>query len=164
MTVGTVLVAILRHPIRFALSRWNWKAATLSAVMRGTIFFIATLGGGLATATRTLVIDAAFRIPLAGLCAAVIQEVRWAQPVWLALTVALVGVPIGAHTIEIGVHWMANTPWLWRGVAASVVLSIVSSAVEFLLMRRPILLVGPEGASLASDLRRLLRILGVTSA
>jgi len=59
---------------------------------------------------------------------------------------------------------MANTPWLWRGVAASVVLSIVSSAVEFLLMRRQILLVGPEGAPLASDLRRLLRILGVTSA
>lgn len=161
MTVWLVLGAIARHPVRFVLSRWNWKAGLVSAAIRGTIFFLTALGGGLAIAVRTLVVDAAFRVPLSGVCAAVIQEVRWAQPVWGALIVALVGVPIAAHAVEIAVHWLACTPWLWRGVGFSAALSIVSSAVELFLMRHRILLVGPEGAPLSSDLRRLLQIVGL---
>ena len=158
MNVSHVLGAIARHPLRFVLSRWNWKAALISAVMRGTIFFLTALGGGLAIAMRTLLVDAAFRVPLSGVCAAVIQEVRWAQPVWAALTVALVGIPVGAHAVEFIVHSLAKTPWLWRGIGASVALSIVSSAVEWCLMRHQIMLVGPEGASLGSDVRRLLHV------
>jgi len=159
VTVAGVLAAIARHPIQFVLSRWNWKAAALSALMRGTIFFIATLGG-LTIASRTLLVDLTFRIPLAGVCAAVIQEVRNATPAWASLAVALGAVPVVAHAVEISVHSIARTPWLWRGVGASIALSIVSSAVELFLMRRRILLVGPEGASILTDLRRLLRIFG----
>jgi hypothetical protein len=61
------------------------------------------------------------------------------------------------------VHSIARTPWLWRGVGASIALSIVSSAVELFLMRRRILLVGPEGAPILTDLRRLLRVFGLGS-
>ena len=164
MTVAGVLAAIARHPIQFVLGRWNWKAAALSALMRGTIFFIATLGGGLTIASRTLLVDVTFRIPLAGVCAAVIQEVRNATPAWASLAVALGAVPVVAHAVEISVHSIARTPWLWRGVGASIALSIVSSAVELFLMRRRILLVGPQGAPLLTDLRRLLRVLGLGSA
>ena len=164
MSVWNVLGAIARHPLRFVLSRWNWKAGLVSATMRGTIFFLTALGGGLAIAARTLLVDAAFRVPLSGACAAVIQEIRWARPAWAALTVALVAVPIASHAIEIAVHWFARTPWLWHGVSISAVLSIVSSAAEFLLMRRQIFLVGPEGASLATDVRRLLHIVGWRTA
>jgi hypothetical protein len=160
VTVWEVLGAIARHPLRFVLSRWNWKAGMVSAVMRGTLFFLTALGGGLAIATRALVVDAAFRVPLSGVCAAVIQEVRWAQPTWGALAVAFVGIPVTAHSVEFAVHRLARTPWLWRGIGASVALSIVSSAVELLLMRHQILLVGPEGAPLGTDLRRLLHIFG----
>ena len=164
MSVAGVLATIARHPIRFVSSRWNWKAAALSAAMRGTIFFVATLGGGLTTAARTLLVDLTFRIPLAGVCAGVIQEVRFARPAWAALAVALVAVPVTAHAVEIAVHSIAMTPWMWRGVAASIALSIVSSAVELFLMRRQILLVGPDGAPLGADVRRLLRIFGLRSA
>lgn len=164
MTVWTVLRSIGRHPLRFLRSRWNWKAGLLSAVMRGTIFFVTALGSGVVVAVRTLLVDATFRVPLAGACAAVIQEVRSATPVWAALIVALVGIPLVAHAIEIAVHTFAGTPWLWRGVAGSIVLSIVSSAVELFLMRHQILLVGPEGGSLRSDVRRLLHMFGTRAA
>lgn len=160
MTVWSVLREIGRHPLRFVLSRWNWKAGLLSGLMRGTVFFFTALGSGLAVAVRTLLVDATFRVPLAGACAAVIQDVRFATPVWAALFVALIGIPLMAHAIEIAVHTFAGTPWLWRGVAGSAVLSIVSSAVELLLMRHQILLVGPEGGSLSSDLRRVLHLFG----
>jgi hypothetical protein len=161
VTVSHVLASIARHPLRFVSSRWNWKAGLVSAAMRGTIFFAATLSGGLATAARTLLVDVCFRIPLSGLCAAVIQEVRHAEPAWAAATVALVAVPLAAHAIEIGVHSIAQTPGLWRGVGGSIALSIGSSAVEWFLMRHQILLVGPEGRSLGSDIRRVLQMLGL---
>jgi len=164
VTVWSALRSMARHPFRFVLSRWNWKAGLVSAVMRGTIFFLTALGGGLAIALRALLVDVAFRVPLSGLCAAVIQEVRWAEPAWAAITVSLGVVPLAAHAIEIAVHWFARTPWLWRGVGASIALSILSSAVELFLMRHQILLVGPEGASLGSDFRRLLHIFGSRSA
>jgi hypothetical protein len=163
VTVGRVLAAISRHPVRFLAARWNWKAAALSACMRGPIFFAATLDRGLATAARTLLVDAAFRIPMAGVCAAVIQSVRWARPSWAAVAVAVLAVPAAAHAVEIAVHSIAMTPWLWRGVGASIALSIVSSAVQLVLMRRHILLVGPEAGSLGGDVRRLVRELGSSS-
>jgi hypothetical protein len=164
VTVWNALASLVRHPVRFVVSRWNWKAGLVSALMRGTIFFLTALGGGFAVAVRTLLVDVTFRVPLSGLCAAVIQEVRHAEPAWAALMVALIGVPVAAHAVEIAVHRFGGTPWLWRGVGASVALSILSSAVELSLMRRQIMLVGPEGTSLASDLRRVLQILGLRAA
>ncbi len=160
MTVGRILAAIGRHPVHFVTGRWNWKAATLSACMRGAIFFAATLDRGLTTAARTLLIDAAFRIPVAGVCAAVIQEVRWARPSWAAVAVAVLAVPAAAHAVEIAVHSAAMTPWLWRGVGASIALSVASSAVQLGLMRRHILLVGPDAGSLWGDIKRVFGGLG----
>jgi hypothetical protein len=160
VTVARVLTTVVRHPAHFVAARWNWKAGILSASMRGAIFFAVTLDRGLATAGRTLLVDAAFRIPMAGLCAAVIQEVRWAEPRWAAVAVAVLAVPAAAHAIEIAVHSLAMTPWLWRGVGASIALSVVSSAVQLFLMRHHIMLVGPGSGSLSSDIRRLARVLG----
>ncbi len=158
MTVRETAAAIVRHPARFLRARWNWKAALLSGVMRGAIFFGAALDFGLPAAARALMVDAAFRVPVAGACAAVIQEVRWAEPRWAAIAVAVVGVPAGAHAIEIAAHSMAGTPVWWRAVAVSCGLSVVSSAVEWLLMRHGVLLVGPGSGSLGGDLRRLFRL------
>jgi hypothetical protein len=158
VTVPEALSGMVRHPARFLATRWNWKAALLSAAMRGSLFFGATLDFGVAAAARALAVDAAFRVPLAGTCAAVIQEVRAAQPRWAAAAVAVVGVPAGAHAVEIAAHSIGGTPFFWRGVALSVALSAVSSAVELSLMRHDILLVGPGAGSLAGDLRRLIRL------
>jgi hypothetical protein len=158
VTIARILGGIVRHPMRFLATRWNWKAAALSALMRGAIFFGATLNLGLATASRALVVDAAFRIPLAGACAAVIQEVRWAEPRWSGVATAVLAVPMAAHAIEIAAHSIAGTPLLWRGVTVSVGLSILSSTVELFVMRHDVLLVGPGAGSVASDVRRLLRL------
>jgi hypothetical protein len=144
VTVVNALAGLIRHPLHFLRTRWNWKAALLSAAVRGSLFFGTTIDLGLAVALRSLMVDATFRIPLAGTCAAVIQEVRWAEPRWAMIVVAVIGVPIAAHAIEISAHAIAGTPLLWHGVAASVSLSAVSSAAELVLMRHGVLLVGAD--------------------
>jgi hypothetical protein len=158
VTVAHVIGEIVRHPVRFLRARWNWKAATLSAIMRGAIFFGATLNLGLATASWTLLVDAAFRIPMAGACAAVVQDVRWAEPRWGGVATAVVVVPVASHAIEITAHSIARTPMLWRGVGASIGLSVLSSAIELFLMRRDVMLVGPGSGSVATDLKRLYHL------
>src|SRR5262249_9238223 len=69
VTVVHAVCQMLRHPIHFLATRWNWKAAVLSTLMRGGIFFGTALESGLAPAARALVVDAAFRVPMAGTCA-----------------------------------------------------------------------------------------------
>jgi hypothetical protein len=159
MSVATALSGLVRHPVRFLRTRWNWKAALASALMRGSIFFGTTIEFGFAVAARTLIVDAAFRLPLAGTCAGVVQELRNTQPRWGALTVAIVAVPAGAHLIEIAAHATAGTPRLWRGVALSCGLSAASSGVEWLLMGHDIMLVGPGGHSLAGDVAGLVNVM-----
>jgi hypothetical protein len=156
--VGGALARIARHPVHFLATRWHWKAALLSALLRGALFFGSTLSAGLSLAAQALLVDAAFRVPVAGLCAAVVQELRWAEPRRVAEGIVILGIPAASHAIELAVHRAAATPMLWRGIGASMVLSVVSSAVEFVLMRHNVMLVGPGAGSLASDLRRLVRI------
>lgn len=130
----------------FVATRWNWKAALVSALLRGTIFFSAAVEFGLPAALNALIVDAMFRVPMAGMCAAVIQELRSAEPPWAAAATAVLGVPAASHAIEITVHRAAMTPGFWRGVTFSIGLSMMSSAVQLVLMRRGLMLVGPEAS------------------
>jgi hypothetical protein len=144
--------------VRDLLTRWNWKAALVSAVLRGAIFFTSALPAGAAAAVASLAVDLSFRIPAAGAYAAIVQAVRFLEPRWLSTTIVVLVMPAAAHAVEIAVHRAAGTPLLWRAVTASVALSAVSSAVELVLMRHDLLIVGPGAGSLASDVRRAWRL------
>lgn len=139
------------------LAKWNWKAALLSATIRGTIFFTTNLAAGLAAAQRAVTVDALFRIPLAGCYAAIIQSAATASgafPAWIAVLI----VPVVSHAIEFAVHSAAGTPAVHTSVALSAAFSVASSAFEWFAMRRGALIVGSEAASLRSDMQRLPRL------
>jgi hypothetical protein len=140
------------------VARWNWKAAVLSAAIRGTIFFTTNLGLGLDAARRAVVVDLLFRVPLAGWYAAVIQAAVDATHAWQTWAVVLL-VPIAAHAIEFGVHHSAGTPALHVSLAVSAAFSVVSSTFEWFAMRRGALTVGAGAASLGTDVRRLPRLI-----
>lgn len=63
-------------------------------------------------------------------------------------------------TIDAWVHYLAGTPNLRTGVAASIVVSVLSSAFNWYSMRRGTLLVGPQAQSFGSDLDRLPILIG----
>ncbi len=155
MTVSDVLGRLVRHPFVEIVGRWNWKAAVLSGAMRGAIFFTANLTVSEAAAFRALLVDLAFRLPLAGVYGALTQAFEAAQPVWAASLVAMVLVPAVAHSIEFTVHWVAGTPALKASVGASIAFSVVSTLFNLFAMRRGVLLVGARGRPLTHDLRRL---------
>lgn len=136
---------------------WNWKAAVLSSLYRGAIFFGATLGAGLHAALGAMSAEFGYRGITAGFYGAVTQSVARSHPRRAAA--ATVGILLVSHTIEFGVHWMRHTPSLGRSIAASVCFTILSTLFNLHAMRRGVLLTGSGSASFLADLCALPRTL-----
>jgi len=160
MTVVEVARDLLHHPLRHVLGRWHWKSATLSAAIRGGVFFATNISTGLGGAMRATLVEFVLIVPLVGLLAAVTQAFRCATPKWAATLLLTTLLPGLAQAAELFVHWTAGTPALRASVSASVGLSILSTAFNLFAMRHDVLIVGPGGArALGDDLRQLPRLL-----
>jgi hypothetical protein len=156
MTVLEVLQELSRHPRRQIIEQWNWKSAVLSTGPRGMIFFATNLTFGFESAVRALVVDAVFRVPLAGVYSALTQAFKTAEPVWAATVAVMLLVPALAHAIEFAIHWIGGTPALWLSVLLSIAFSELSTLFSLFCMRRGVLVVGEDDAApFGRDLMRL---------
>ncbi|HEV2667389.1 MAG TPA: hypothetical protein VG324_20905 [Blastocatellia bacterium] len=156
--VAAALAGLLLNPWRRLLLRWNWKTALLSACVRGATFFAANLGAGLGAALGAMWVEAALFATLAGFYGALAQAFRHAQPAWAATMTVMALVPAVNHTLEYLTHYASGTKRITAGVTASISLSILSAMFNLFAMRRGVLIVGDERASLVDDLRRMPRI------
>jgi hypothetical protein len=157
--IGAALLTIVRRPWDVFVIQWNWKAAFLSAAIRGVLFCAVAIPKG-AGAWRGAWIEILFRIALGGGWGSAMQALRRAQPAWLAgLLVALV-LPSCAHLLEYELLKAGRATHIKTGMIVSVGLSVGSLLVNFALMRRGLLLTGVGSSSLASDFRRLPAALG----
>jgi hypothetical protein len=159
VSVPETLAGLLLNPWQRLLLRWNWKTALLSAYVRGTIFFITSLGAGLGAAIGAMLVEAALFATLAGFYGAIAQAFRHAQPAWAATMTVMALVPAVNHTLEYLLHSASGTKRIAAGLAASISLSILSAMFNLFAMRRGVLIVGGERASLIDDLRRMPRII-----
>ncbi len=152
-TVATVLADLTRRPGRHLVARWNWKAALLSALLRGVLFFALNLRAGLDAAGAALAVEFAYRAATTGFFVSLTQAFRGATPSWAATLVVTVAVPFVAHVLEYGAHGLVGTVELDRAMAASVAFTVVSAAFTLFAMRRGVFIVGDDDRqSLRRDL------------
>jgi hypothetical protein len=159
MTVLQAFADLIRHPRERLVRHWNWKAALLSAILRGAIFFGVNLSAGLPAAFRALGLDVPLRLAVAGFAGAIVQAFRRAEPPWAASLAIVLLLALLTHGLEYVVHAAGGTPRLRESLLASIGFSAVSGLLNLALMRRGILLVGLEGHTLGEDMRRLGRLL-----
>lgn len=159
-TVREVWTAIARHPVRTLVLRWNWKAALFAALIRGSIYFFTSLKGGWRTGLAAMAVEASWRLPISGFTGAITQNFRNARPKWAATMIAALAMPFGLHCIEFAVHWSHRPPKLWLSFAVSVSVTIIGALFNLYAMRKGAYVVGDEGRSFGSDLRRTPVILG----
>ncbi len=152
------LAGLILDPKERLLRRWNWKAAILSALVRGTIFFCANIGAGFAAAVSAMCLEAALYATVAGFFGAIVQAFRKTRPVWAAAMILMVLLPVVDHALEYVLHYANGTKKLAAGMAASISLSTLSAAFNLFAMRRGALIVGEESAPLIDDLRRAPRV------
>ncbi len=138
---------------------WNWKAAWLSIILRGPIFLAATIQRGWRATVAAVATECFFCALSAGFYGALIQSLRGAEPQWLTIIFFTAIVPAVFQVLEAYLHWVRGTAHLRIAESASIVVSAISSLFNWYAMKRGTLLVGGEGESFGSDLKRLPRLL-----
>lgn len=153
-----VLSNLLRRPLR-VVSLWNWKAAWLSIILRAPIFLGATIRRGFRISASAILVECLYCAITAGFYGAIVQNLRDAEPQWLTLLFLTVAIPSVFQVFEFLLHRLHGTPHLKLAEFISIGVSAVSALFNWYAMRRGALLVGGEGGSFGSDVRRLPRLI-----
>jgi hypothetical protein len=159
MTILEVFRQLGRSPGELLLRRWNWKSAIFSSLVRAPIFFFCNLAAGRSAATGAMLAEFAYRGITAGFYGALTQAFRTAQPVWAANLAVVLLLPLASHSVEFCVHSLRGTPKLLTSLVSSVFFTIISTLFNIYAMRRGALVVGEDSNSVASDLRRIPRLI-----
>lgn len=148
----------MQHGGMAIIRRWNWKAALLSSLYRGGLFFAVNLGAGVHAALGAMAAEFAYRGVTAGFYGAFTQAASRSGPRRAAAVTA--GIVALSHSVEFTVHWLRGTPNLRGSIAASACFTLLSTLFNLHAMRRGVLVTGAGGSSLWDDLRALPRTLG----
>jgi hypothetical protein len=154
-TVAAVLVELMRDPGRYLISRWNWKSALMSSLVRATIFFFTNLVAGWHAALGAMLAELILRSATSGFYGALTEAFASARPSWAAITTAMVLLPCVSHSLEFLVHWLRHTPKLGLSITTSMAFTAISTAFNLFAMQRGALIVGHGSRPLQEDLSRV---------
>lgn len=167
--LSEVLRSLVSHPLQI-ITRWNWKAAFLGAILRASFYFTVYQAAreNMRAALTAAGVELAFRFFTSGASGAIVQSFRHAAPAWLATMVVTISLPIFSHSVEYITHWVQEV--YFHGVlpgsqnngrqwafAFSVLFSAMSAMFNLFAMRHGVLLVGAgkETKSLWSDFKKI---------
>ena len=179
ISVADVLRNLLHHPAQI-ITRWNWKAALLGAVLRASFYYTvyqASRESWLVTLTAVSV-ELVSRFITTGIAGAIVQSFRKATPNWLANIIVSIMLPAMSHTVEFVTHYAQeryffdifaaseNSVARQRAFAISVLFSVISALFNLFAMKHGVLLVGAgeETRTLGDDLKRMPRMVGEFTA
>lgn len=154
-TVQGALSGLLLRPGDLLVRCWNWKSALFSSTIRAAIFFFANLTAGMGAASGAMLAEFVYRAATSGFYGSVTQAFRRVQPVWAAALSTMVLLPVLSHSLEFVIHYLRGTPNLKGSIVASVCFTVVSTLFNLYAMRRGALVVGSDGHTLASDMKRM---------
>jgi hypothetical protein len=159
--LSEITAYLLKHPLRAMILRWNWKAASLSALLRASIYLFSYVKHGLAEAIGVTIALSVFRFLFGGVNGAIIQSYRRVQPAWHAVLTVPLLLAAGSHVMEFFVLTgydavVGTTGGKKNAILISVVVSIISAIFNLFAMRRGALIVRDE--SMQSFWRDLIRM------
>jgi hypothetical protein len=156
--VVAALSDLVSHPVQTFFYSWNWKSALLSAMLRAPLFLFATIRQGLEAISVAVIVEAVYSAGISGCYGAFVQKLRRARPLWASGLLILVILPALLLWIDYLLHLYTRMPNLKGGMLAAGTLCVLSSLFNWYLMSRNSLLVGKEGRSFGSDLKRMPRM------
>ncbi len=174
ISVGNVFRNLIKHPAQI-ITRWNWKSATLGAMIRA-LFYLAVYKASKENWVVTLTavfVEFGFRFFTSGLSGALVQSFRKASPPWLATAIITISLPFFSHTVEFFAHYTQEAYFSNFLVASenkgrentfpiSVLFSVFSAMFSIYMMRSGVLLVGAgeDSNSLSKDLKKIPYLIG----
>ncbi len=168
ISVGDVFRSLAAHPAQI-ITRWNWKAALLGALLRASFYITVYKASkeNWRVAFAAALVEFTFRFITSGASGALVQSFRRATPAWLATLIVTISLPTISHSIEFFTHYVQETYFSsilpasenksrQIAFAVSVLFSVLSAMFNLFIMRHGVLLVGAgsESKSLWSDIKR----------
>jgi hypothetical protein len=154
--VGAGKLAALLYP----LTHWNWKVAMLTAVLRGSACIWALRHVELHARQHFGAVEAAFVLLTCGSFSALQQQSLKIRAEALAWFSCVIVVPLTSLSCDASLHfWLDGRKTQQLGVAG-LVFTIVSATFHWHMIRNGALLVGEESHSLATDLKRIPKLVG----
>lgn len=145
-------------PWLFPFTHWNWKVALLTALLRGGVCVAALRHVEVHARRHFGIVEAAFVLLTCGFFSALQQQslgLRTERLAWLACVVV---VPLTSLGLDAGLHfWLDGRRTEQLGMAA-LAFTLVSATFHWHMIRNGALLVGEEAHTLATDLRRIPRL------
>ena len=169
ISVGDVFRNLFRHPLQI-VSRWNWKSATMGAMIRALFYFFTYIASGEKSNVilTAMVVEFGFRFFTSGISGSLVQSFRKATPKWFATMIVTVSLPLFSHTVEFLTHYIQEAYFAdifaasqnkarQKAFAISVLFSVLSAMFNIFIMRNGVLLVGAgeESKSFGSDMRQI---------
>jgi hypothetical protein len=159
-TVSGVFRYIFTHPLEMLVWRWNWKAALISGLMRGSIYLATHIQHGWRAALGAMSVEFIFRVIVSGAFGSLVQAFHRATPAWLATLCVMFMLPGLAHIIEFTLHTLNGDQSKVSAIIVSISFSIISAVFNLFAMRRGAMLVKDEKQqSLWQDFKSFPRII-----
>lgn len=147
--LSDVLRTVARDP-RLLLCEWNCKAAAISALLRGIMFFLLNIRAGHTHAVRAMLVELAYGAAAAGFAGSLTQRLRYAVPLRRTALVVLLLLPLLLMLGQAAVHEAMRTPRLLSGLMLSFVFASLASGFNWWAMRQGFSL---TSSSVLADLR-----------
>lgn len=155
-TISDVVKYCFRHPWEIFVLRWHWKAALLSGIMRGSIYFFTHITLGWRAALSAFSLEFLFRTINAGITSSVGQVLRLARPKSLVNLIVMVMFPIYGHIVEYTLHTINGDQNVNRSIVITMTFSAVSALFNLFVMRRGAMLVKDKDQQpLLHDLKKM---------
>lgn len=151
VAANEVISGLYRDPINNLLTKWNWKVAIISSILRASLFFFVNMKVGLRMAFGSMAIEFIFNGMTAGFYGSLTEQFRHVRPIKTAVLLVLT-IPIFHHSLELLVHHWWGTRRLSVSILASISLSIVNSLFSLYAMHRGAFIIGDNRRSLWHDL------------
>jgi hypothetical protein len=144
----------------FPLTHWNWKVALLTAVLRGLACVWALRHVELHARRHFGIVEAVFVLLTCGFFSALQQQSLQIASEALAWFLCVVVVPLTSLGCDAALHFWLDGQQTRQLGTAGVIFTVVSATFHWHMIRNGALLVGDESHSLATDLRRIPRLVG----
>lgn len=143
------------QPVRIFVRQWNWKAATLSALLRALVFYFTNRSAGSRAAWTALAVEFSYRVVTSGVFGSLLQILSRVEPRRVAMLAVLVVLPGLNQGMDALVHWWQGTPKLGLSLLIATLITVWASLFNWYAMREGTFVVGHGQRTFAQDLRSL---------
>ena len=143
----------------FAFTHWNWKAAIVTAVLRGAACMAALRHIHPHARHHFSLVEMAYVLLTSGIFSAWQQQALGIRPRYFAWSIVVLIVPMTSLGADAVAHAMLDHVNAHALGIGALIFTTISAMFHWHLMENGVMLVGDESPSLVSDLRRIPTLL-----